>query len=399
MKWMIALLIALSSISFSRAQAQALPENPAGPSDEEAFRKGAEAIQAGRFADAANWMSTAVKQNPRNPVAQMELGVAELRLGKPVEASSALRQAIALQPDMQGANLFLGIAYTQMNRLDDAVAALEREIGLNPQNSQAQMWLGVVEMKAGHPEKATGPLDRAAELSPNDLNILEYRGKAHSDVAHDSYARMASIDPNSWHVHKVQGQLFAMQDKHTEAIAEFVEAIRNAPGNSDLYEELGNEYRKSGALDLAKKTFQNELELSPNNPIAMYNLAGIDIERNQAETGVPLLLKVISNYANAPAAYYFLGLGQSQLGKPSEAVAALEKALTMHPEPELAPRIEYELSRAYRKLGKIAESDWAIKEYRRLKAENAKKYPALRENADTGQDHGQTAVPVSPAKN
>lgn len=384
MKWMIALLLASGLMGVSCAQTL----QSGGPGGENALRQGTEAIQTGRFGDAERWLSTAVKQNPSDPTANMELGVAELRLGKPDDAATALRRAIALKPEMQGANLFLGIAYTQMNRLDDAATALQQEITLTPQNAQAQMWLGVVEIKAGHPEKATGPLDRAAELAPDDLNILEYRGEAHSDVAHDSYARMASIDPTSWHVHKVQGQLDAMQDKHSEAIAEFLAAIHSVPQNSDLYEELGNEYRKSGALDQAKKAFQTELELSPSNPIAMYNLASIDIERNQAETGVPLLLKVIANYANAPAAYYFLGLGQSQLGKPSEAVAALEKARAMHPEPELAPRIEYELSRAYRRLGRIAESDRSIKEYTRMKAQNARKYPALRDNAATGTSVG-----------
>ena len=84
------------------------------------------------------------------------------------------------------------------------------------------------ELQDGHPEKATEPLDRAAELAPNDLNILEYRGKAHSDVAFASYARMAIIDPNSWHVHRVQGQMYSQQSQHKEAIAEFLEAIKHS---------------------------------------------------------------------------------------------------------------------------------------------------------------------------
>ena len=82
---------------------------------------------------------------------------------------------------------------------------------LNPNNMspKAWMWQGVVELQDGHPEKATEPFDRAAELAPNDLNILEYRGKAHSQVAFASYARMAVIDPTSWHVHRVQGQMYS----------------------------------------------------------------------------------------------------------------------------------------------------------------------------------------------
>lgn len=342
---------------------------------DDALRNGTDALQTGKFAEAERWLQTAVHAAPDNPIAQMDLGVTELRLGRPDDASAALNRAISLDSQMQGANLFLGIAYVQMNRLGDAATALQREIDLNPKNAEAQMWLGIVELKAGRPELATGPLDRAAEISPNDLNILEYRGEAHSDVAHDSYARMARIDPNSWHVHKVQGQLYAMQNKHTEAIAEFLEAIRGSPNNSDLYEELGNEYRKSGAMDKAQQAFQKEMELSPNNLVAMYSVASLEIDRNQAETGVPLLQKAILNYANAPAAYFYLGLGQSELGRPQDAVAAFEKALTMHPDNELAARIQYERASVYRKLGKTEQAHQAIGEFLRLKALKDKSNP------------------------
>jgi Flp pilus assembly protein TadD len=364
---------------------------------DEALSKGTEAIRAGNFESAEKWFQAAVQASPNNPVALMELGVAELRLGKPDAASEMMRQALVLSPDMPGTNLFLGIAFAQMHKVDEAREAFRRETELDPKNAQAQMWLGVIELQAGHPEKATEPLDRAAELAPNDLNILEYRGKAHSDVAFASYARMATIDPHSWHVHKVQGQMYSQQSQHKEAIAEFLEAIKIVPNNSDLYEELGNEYRKASSLDLAQQAFRKELELSPNNPIAMYNLAKIDIETNQTSEGLELLSKVVTNYSNVPATYFYLGLGEFDAGKAAEAVIALEKARAMHPEAELAPRIEYELSRVYRKLGRIEESNRAIKEYMRLKAQNGKLNPAVQSALTSG--FGTASLPATEPQN
>lgn len=348
----------------------------------DALRNGTEALRTGKFPEAERWLQEAVRSAPQNPIAQMELGVAELRLGRPGDAAAALNRAIRLDPQTRGANLFLGIAYVQMNQADDAAAALRREIDLNADDAEAQMWLGIVELKAGRPELATGPLDRAAALAPNDLNVLEYRGEAHSEVAHDSYARMVSIDPDSWHVHKVQGQLYAMQNRHTDAIEEFQKALQGSPNNSDLYEELGNEYRKSGNFDQAKQAYEKELQLSPNNPIAMYGIASIEIERNEAEKGMVLLRKVIAIYANAPAAYFYLGLGQSELGKPQQAVESFEKALSMHPENGLAARIQYERAHAYRELGKTQEARQAINEFVRLKALKEKSSPLTQANSD-----------------
>ena len=370
---------------------------PAPSAFEESLRKGMDAMREGRNEDAEKWFKAVVQANPGDPIALMELGVVELRLGRAADAADHLRSAVAVRGDLQGANLFLGIAYAQMHRGDEAVAALRREQELDPKNAQAYMWEGVVELQDGHAEKATGPFDRAAELAPNDLNILEYRGKAHSEVAFASYARMAVIDPSSWHVHRVQGQMYSQQDRHKEAIAEFLEAIKVMPNNSDLYEELGAEYRKSSALELAQQAYAKELQLSPSNPIAMYNLAKIDIETNRGEEGLGLLRKVTANYANVPATWFYLGLGEFEAGNINEALAALEKARRMSPEPLLAPRIEFELSRVYRKLGRIDDANQAIHEYTRMREQNLKLNPAVL--SAISSEFGSAEVPVGDPKN
>jgi Flp pilus assembly protein TadD len=362
-------------------------------SADDALRRGTEALSTGHFAEAEQWFQKVVSATPGNPVAHMELGAAQLRLGKANEAAENLRQAVAIDPNVPGANLFLGIAHAQMHQVDEAVAAFRRETELSPKDPQGWMWQGIVELQAGHPERATEPLDRAAELAPNDLDILEYRGKAHTEVAFASYARMAVIDPSSWHVHRVQGQMYSQQSQHKEAIAEFLEAIKQMPNNSDLYEELGAEYRKSSQLELAQQAYAKELELSPNNPIAMYNLAKIDIETNRTAEGLELLHKVVQNYSNVPATYFYLGLGEFDAGHPQEALAALEKAKAMNPEPELRPRIEYELSRVYRKLGRIEDSNKAVHEYTRLKAQNAKLNPQVLSAISSG--FGSADVPAT----
>jgi tetratricopeptide (TPR) repeat protein len=363
---------------------------------DESLRMGTEAIRSGHVADAEKYFTSALRADPENPQALMGLGVADLRLGKPEAASESLKRALDKNPELGGGYLFLGIAYAQMHRVDECIGALKHEVELNPTDAQAYMWMGVVELQDGHPEKATEPLDHAAELAPDDLNILEYRGKAHNDVAFASYARMAVIDPDSWHVHRVQGQIYSRQNQHKEAIAEFQEAIKKMPNNSDLYEELGSEYRKSSQLELSQQAYSKEMELSPNNPVAMYNLAKIDIETNRSEDGLQLLERVVSAYKDFPATYFYLGLGQFDLGKTKEAVVSLEKARGMHPEPELAPRVEYELSRVYRKLGRIEESNKAIHEYTRLKAQNSHLNPEVLSAISAG--FGSASVPTTDAK-
>lgn len=364
------------------------------PTAQQALRSGSQALAAGRYDEAERWLRAAVSASPDNPEALMALGVAQLRLGQPAPAADSLRKSIALAPAQQAANLFLGIACVQMHNVPEAVAALNRELELDPTDAQAAMWLGVVQLQDGHPEKAVAPLDRAAELAPNDLNILEYRGKAHSDVAYASYARMAAIDPDSWHVHKVQGQMLAQQNLHKEAIAEFQQAIRVAPANSDLYEELAAEYRKTGALDLAQQAYARELELSPNNTVALFNLGKIDIETNRTQQGLELLQKIAALADTMPALDFYLGLGQLDSGDTKAALASLEKARSLHPEPELAPRIEFQLARVYRKLGRLDDANRAARAYAQLKAQNAKLNPRALQAISSG--FGAAELPRPP---
>jgi len=335
----------------------------------EAIRAGAQQMQSGHYAEAEGYFRTAAKAAPDSAEPRLDLGLALMRQGKLNDAVKELDTAASIAPELQGVHLFLGISYYQMHRLPEAISALQREVALSSQSAEAFMWLGIAELGDGSPEKAVGPLDRASELSPKDLNILDYRGQAHGLVAKNSYSQMYKLAPRSWHVHRLQAELYAEQDRHREAIAEYLEAIHAEPGNADLYEGLGGEYRKTSQLDLAHDAYENELKLSPGNGVALYNLGSIDVERDDAKDGVPLLEQVNEFYGNAPVVTYYLGRGLAQLGKDEEAAKYLQQAINSRPSSEIAERSYFELHSVYRRLHKVAEAQQAISEYLRLKQE------------------------------
>ncbi|HLH33533.1 MAG TPA: tetratricopeptide repeat protein [Alloacidobacterium sp.] len=329
------------------------------------FREAATAMHEGRTADAEKYFRQATEIAPNLAEAHLNLGLALLKEGKLPEASASIEKAIQLDPRSPGAHMFLGIADYQMNRTDAAIENLQQEIEANPKNPEAQLWLGIVELASGHPEKATGPLDRAAELAPKDLNILDYRGQAHLKVAKQSYAEMYHLDPNSWRVHRMNAELAADAEQHKQAIDEYLAAIHIAPKQADLYEGLGEEYRKSGSLDLAEKAFAQQLELTPGNPVAMYNLGSIRVDRGEEATGVPLLQQVVKIYEKPTVADYYLGRGLAAQGKNDEAVSELQRAATI--EGEVQRRALYELAQTYRKMGDTAKARATLTQYQQLR--------------------------------
>jgi len=334
---------------------------------EEAFKRGATAMHNGQDGEAEAAFREAVRLAPDLPEAHLDLGLILGREGRLEDAIVSIKEALRLNPALESANMFLGIFLHQTGRDADASAALQYEVKLNPRNAESLTWLGTVELARGLPEKAAVAFDRAAEIQPDDLNVLEYRGRAHSMVARDSYARMARLDPNSWHVHRVQAELDAEGGQHTEAIAEYQAALALETRNPDLYEGLGDQYRQTSQLELAEKAYAHELELTPASAIAMYNLGSTKVERGDNAQGVILLEQMLKSYGSSPVAEYYLGRGLAAQDKDAEAAPWLEKSVHDDPNGEVGKRSFYELARVYRKLKRLPEAEKALATYNHLR--------------------------------
>lgn len=334
---------------------------------QQAFMRGATALRAGQNTDAEREFRRAVTLDPGLPEAHLDLGLVLGREGKISEATQSLRKALSLDPRLASANMFLGIFLYQSGQSEEAIAALQQERSLNPKSEETLSWLGIVELAAGHPELAVGPLDEAAALAPDDLNVLEYRGRAHSQVAQASYARMAQLSPNAWQVHKVRAELYSSDHKDRDAVQEYEAALVSESRNPDLYEGLGDAYRRLNDLDSAQKAYARELELTPRNPVAMYNLGSTDIERGDHAAGIPLLQAMLAVYRTSPTAEYYLGRGLAESGRDTEAAEQLEKSSKEDGDGEVSKRSLYELSRIYRKLHRTEDAQRALSAYNRLR--------------------------------
>jgi tetratricopeptide (TPR) repeat protein len=376
------------------AAAQNAPDPAAEAELRQKFQAGVAAMHANKPEEAERAFREVTVAAPDFAEAHLELGMAEVRTGHLEAATQSIERALALNPKLPNANLFLGITYHQLNRTDAAIAAVGRELAQQPDNVDALLWMGVLELGRNDPEKAVGPLDRAAELAPRDANILDYRGRAHQLVSRNSYRAMYEVDPNSWRVHRLQGEMFADSFQYSQAAAEFERAIALAPGQADLYESLGRQYQKLNRMELAEKAFRKELALDPGSMVAMSDLGSVEVERGNAKEGVALLEKVVASAPEDTLAYYYLGRGQAVLGQSREAVASFERAIAGAPGSEIAERSYYQLGHLYRSLGRPAEADKAIRQFVALKS----KIEAERARSNALWDQNAVTLPPESAK-
>lgn len=330
-------------------------------------------MRAGDLDAAASGFSAVIQQTPAFAEAHFNLGLVNEERGRYEEAIASFEKAVALKPHLHGANLFLGITEFRLNRLEKAHSAIARETVSDPKDASAWMWLGVVCLAQDKPEEAADALDRAAKLKPDDQDILYHRGRAHLLVSKNSYAEMFKLNSGSWLVHRVLAQANSEAERHTDAIAEYEVAVKLAPTQPGLHEELGSEYRAVNKIAEAEAAFEKELEIDPHNVLARYKLGAIEVEKGDGAKGKELIEAAQREKPGLIHMDYNLGRAEMLLHDDEAATKHFEITVKTDTDPEVVEQAWYQLGTAYRRLRRIDEARSAMATYQQLKDEAAKK--------------------------
>jgi tetratricopeptide (TPR) repeat protein len=343
------------------------------PTQAATFAAATQAMQEGNLDAAAAGFAAVVKQMPAFAEAHFNLGLVRQEQGLYDEAIASFRKALALKPRLHGASLFLGIADFRLNRFDDALAAIKKETTAYPNDANAWMWLGVVHLARDHPEDAAEALDKADRLKPGDPDILYHRGRAHLLVSKNSYSEMFNVDPKSWRVHRVLAQANAEAERHVDAITEYEAAIKLAPAQPGLHEELGSEYRNANKIHEAEQAFERELEIDPNNVLARYKLGALAVEQGDGAKGKKLIEEALQQKPGLVHSDYNLGRAEMLLGNDRAAAQHFEQATKLDQDPEVVEQAWYQLGTAYRRLHRLDDARDAMQMFQRLKDQEAER--------------------------
>ena len=342
------------------------------PAIAQRFQQAAESMRAGDLEQAADGFASIAKDAPQFAEAYSNLGLVREEQGRHADAIASLQKALAIKPRLRGANLFLGIAQFRSNQLDAAITSLRKETAAYPKDANAWMWLGVVELEKGDGRDATDALDKAAKLSPNNVDILYHRGRAHLFISNESYARMFKADPKSWRVRQLLAEASAGAEHYMDAIAEYEAAIKLAPNEPRLHEDLGTQYRLAGKFQEAEQAYLKELEIYPENITAQYRLGVIAVEQGDPARGKALIEGALRVKPELQHAEYNLGRAEMHLGNDAAAVGHFQRATTAPgSEPDVVEQSWYQLGILYRRLHRMEEAQKAMAMFQKLKDEDA----------------------------
>lgn len=167
-------------------------------------------------------------------------------------------------------------------------------------------------------------------------------------------------------IHRLRGDmLLRMKDDAAAAVAEYAEARRLRPKDTDLSERLAQAYFALGDMDRAKQAANDALADDPHRILALRRLALIAMsERHYPEALVVLKKMVAMDPTNAWARVQ-MGTAYAQSGRPEEAVRYLQPALAAG-YPDEKGALHAVLAGALRKQGRLEEAKAAAAEASRL---------------------------------
>jgi len=273
------------------------------------------AIQAGRFADAAQEYEAWLKAHPNSKEVLLALGICYVQLERQNEAVATLRRYLKLVPGSAAGHAALGIALLDGAKTAQAKAELETAVRLNPRqvdavealarvylvegkadkavsllrplvtsasggaNDETRALLGNALIKAGQAPAAGAMLERELKANPRSTSQI-YAIAAWAHLKAGDIGRAAEICERGMRIYpdsEIEAVYLALPAPFlAERIGVRIERLQNAPDVAELV-AVGrvlvdvDASRKTRANEIAQRLLAHAIELAPDSATAHYN--------------------------------------------------------------------------------------------------------------------------------
>lgn len=238
-------------------------------------------------------------------------------------------QLIELNPHQADYYYLLGLAYRKTDELELAVKALKQALDILPNYMDAQIALAYAYLAGGALEESHTLFENILINDPNNVDALLGLGNVKESLsqfvdAEKIYMHAANLDPSRADVKEALHQLkmqktspetseiylieLASQKEPAQAIPIYLQLINLNPNHGEYYYLLGQAYRKTNQLQLAKEFLQQAIHLQPRHQDAQVALGYVYFAVGQINESRALFEEILEeNPDNVDA---LLGLGK-----------------------------------------------------------------------------------------
>lgn len=160
---------------------------------------------AGRFADAAQILKTALAREPASHDAQAELGLTFALMGRHSDAARCYRAALAIEPEDAFAWANLGAALLALRQPSEAETCFREVLARDPGHSAALRNLGVLLKDMGRLDEAKGAFLKALGANPSlEVALQAFLSlspivRSQEDIAHQRASYVSGLQALAGH--------------------------------------------------------------------------------------------------------------------------------------------------------------------------------------------------------
>ena len=272
----------------------------------------------------------ALKLDPKNWGAMLELAQLKLSEKKTAEARPLLEEALAINSSSSRATGLLVSTYLMEKQPQKGLSLLQAQIAKSPQNGEMYVQLSEVQMQLGDVNGALDSAQKAVQLSPRNEQA----------VVAVTRAQLAHGEP-------------------VKAIDSWQNWLKTHSQDAQAYAILGTLQQQQGDKDKAIESYKKALSLQPEQPVAANNLAYLMIDGGQnADVALSYAQTARRILPNSPSTADTLAWVYYAKGTYTSARDLLEEAAKQAPEDA---SIQYHLGMTYRKLADSSNAELHLK--------------------------------------
>jgi tetratricopeptide (TPR) repeat protein len=268
-----------------------------------------------------------------NDVTFLNFGQELVRLGKAAEGVPLLQTAVKDSPDDAQAHFNLAVALNQTGRKEEALDEFTNAIKLAPEFFEAHAAMALTLLETGRPAGAVQHFREAVRLKPdlpgirmNLANALMQSGN-HAEAIKE-YDEALRIDPNNAGTHNSLAVALQKENRINEAIVHYESALRLQPDDAETHSNYALALETAGKTKEAVEHLQTALQLQPQNTAIRLNLADMLVRFGRVNEAIPHYQEAAAQTGSFEM-YFELAQVCLSAGRSTEAIASLEKALTI----------------------------------------------------------------------
>jgi protein O-GlcNAc transferase len=263
----------------------------------------------------------------------------------------------------------LARAAYEERRYEQAAVHFSRAVGACGPSAALFLALGQAQLLARRPADALTTLERIPADGPDYVQALKVKAKAlyllrRDPEAEETLKRAAARAPADAEIPYDLGRMYYQQGKHTEAAESLRRATGLDPRAYKAWDNLGLAAEALGDVAQAQQHYLKALALvhkdHPRYDVVYANFADLMIKLGNYQRAFDLAAEAAQRNPDDPRNLFLAGKALVQLERSDLSVRWFEQAIALDPN---YPEPHYQLSQIYRRLGRTADADRALKSF------------------------------------